>query len=239
MVRIFFALFALFATLYATEIVSYETDPSKIQFLQKDKNDHFYLNITTLKKKLSADNKALLFATNGGMYLRDFSAQGLYVQDGKRVSEMNTKHENYGNFYMNPNGIFYITYEAAAFIVPREIYARQSPRSIKYATQSGPMLVIGGKINRLFRPKSTSYYIRNGVGVLPSGMLVFAISKEPINFYNFARYFQKRGCRNALYLDGYVSQMYTKKDGFVNLGHSASIFIVETSNIKTGSAPSN
>jgi uncharacterized protein YigE (DUF2233 family) len=38
--------------------------------------------------------------------------------------------------------------------------------------------------------------------------VVFAISKEKINFYEFANYFKQLGCKNALYLDGFVSRIY-------------------------------
>ncbi|HUN01510.1 MAG TPA: phosphodiester glycosidase family protein, partial [Niabella sp.] len=32
--------------------------------------------------------------------------------------------------------------------------------------------------------------------------------KTGVNFYDFVRYFQQLGCKNALYLDGAVSRMY-------------------------------
>jgi uncharacterized protein YigE (DUF2233 family) len=38
--------------------------------------------------------------------------------------------------------------------------------------------------------------------------LVFAMSKKEINFYDFAKYFKDLGCKNALYLDGFVSRTY-------------------------------
>jgi uncharacterized protein YigE (DUF2233 family) len=55
---------------------------------------------------------------------------------------------------------------------------------------------------------STNLNIRNGVGILPNNNIVFAMSKKEINFYDFAAYFQKLGCKNALYLDGFVSRTY-------------------------------
>jgi uncharacterized protein YigE (DUF2233 family) len=51
-------------------------------------------------------------------------------------------------------------------------------------------------------------YIRNGVGILPDNKVVFAMSKNEITFYDFAKYFQSLGCKNALYFDGIVSRMY-------------------------------
>jgi len=164
------------------------------------------------------------------MFLKDFSAQGLYIENGKIISPVNRRNSNYGNFYMSPNGIFYIDKNNIAHIATREKF--KLTKSIKYATQSGPMLVIDGNINSKFNKNSTSYYIRNGVGVLKNGKLLFAISKEPINFYNFANFFKAKGCKNALYLDGFVSQFFTQKSGFINPLRLISIIIAEVKNKK-------
>ena len=37
---------------------------------------------------------------------------------------------------------------------------------------------------------------------------IFAMLKKEMNFYEFAEYFKKLGCKNALYLDGFVSRTY-------------------------------
>ena len=34
------------------------------------------------------------------------------------------------------------------------------------------------------------------------------LDHRQINFYNFAKYFKSLGCKNALYLDGFVSRTY-------------------------------
>jgi uncharacterized protein YigE (DUF2233 family) len=34
------------------------------------------------------------------------------------------------------------------------------------------------------------------------------MSKSGINFYDFADYFKRQGCKQALYLDGFVSRTY-------------------------------
>jgi uncharacterized protein YigE (DUF2233 family) len=46
---------------------------------------------------------------NGGMYLKDQSPQGLYIENETEKSKLDTTHNAYGNFYMQPNGIFYLT----------------------------------------------------------------------------------------------------------------------------------
>jgi uncharacterized protein YigE (DUF2233 family) len=70
------------------------------------------------------------------------------------------------------------------------------------------MLLINEVIISKFTAGSKNVNVRNGVGIKPNGEVVFAISKEEINFYNFANYFKQMGCKNALYLDGFVSRMY-------------------------------
>ena len=56
-------------------------------------------------------------------------------------------------------------------------------KNISYATQSGPMLVINDRIHPVFVKDSKHYNIRNGVGVLPNGELLFAMSKDTITFH--------------------------------------------------------
>ena len=67
-----------------------------------------------------------------------------------------------------------------------------------------------GKINPLFTQKSSNTNIRNGVGLSSDNKTIFVISKIPVNFYDFAAFFQELGCKNALYLDGVISKDYIK-----------------------------
>ena len=81
---------------------------------------------------------------------------------------------------------------------------------MQLATQSGPLLVIDGKLHPAFREGSDSWLFRNGVGVISPKRVVFAISNEPVNFHEFARLFRDSlGCSNALFLDGTISSLYT------------------------------
>jgi uncharacterized protein YigE (DUF2233 family) len=96
--------------------------------------------------------------------------------------------------------------ENLAFISQTESFHNNG--RIKYATQSGPMLVIDGQIHPAFKKGSANLNIRNGVGILPNNKVVFAMSKKEVTFYEFANYFKSIGCKNALYLDGLVSRTY-------------------------------
>ncbi len=187
--------------------VSYVADPNTqdIEFYWKDDKGQILNSIGNLKKYVESQNKSLVFAMNGGMYLTDYSPQGLFIQNGKTLKALNTKDGN-ANFYLKPNGIFYITDNNMPVVCQTSEFVDNS--KIKFATQSGPMLIINGEIHPTFKEGSTSLFVRNGVGILPDGKILFAMSESPVNFYDFARYFKNAGCKNALYLDGFVSRTY-------------------------------
>jgi uncharacterized protein YigE (DUF2233 family) len=83
------------------------------------------------------------------------------------------------------------------------------------------MMVINGVINDKFVNGSKNLNIRSGVGISNDGNVVFAISNEEVNFYDFAAFFKdKLGCDNVLYLDGAISKMYLPEIGRDELGGS-------------------
>ena len=189
------------------EILAYIVD-SKTQDLQlfwKNDKGEILKSIQELKSYVERKNKKLVFAMNGGMYMANNNPLGLYIQEQHLYAPLNTRSGK-GNFYTKPNGVFYITTDNLVRICKTGDFVKND--KIKYATQSGPMLVIDGQIHSAFKLGSTSLYIRNGVGILPDNRIVFAMSKKEINFYDFAKYFQNLGCKNALYLDGFVSRTY-------------------------------
>ena len=176
-----------------------------LQFYWKNEKGETFQSIQNLKKYVESKNLALIFAMNGGMFSKDFSPQGLFIQDGKTLAVLDTANGN-GNFYLKPNGVFYITNNNIPFVCKTTDISNYD--KIKYATQSGPMLLIDGQIYYAFKEGSTNLNIRNGVGILPDNKVLFAMSKTEINFHDFAKYFQSLGCKNALYLDGFVSRTY-------------------------------
>lgn len=189
------------------QFVIYQVNPQKanIKLYWKSDDDINLKSIARLKKEVEAHNEKLIFAMNGGMFESDNSPKGLYIENFKILNPIDTLQGS-GNFYLVPNGIFYLTQKNQAGIIETKKYT-QSPE-IKYATQSGPMLLINGKINPVFKKDSKNLNIRNGVGILENGDLIFAMSKKEVNFYSFAQLFKEAGCNNALYLDGYVSRAY-------------------------------
>jgi len=205
-------------------ILAYTVDLTKqeLRFYWKDKKGEHIKNFQNLITLTKSQSKKLVFAVNGGMYKKDLSPQGIYIENGIIKSKLDTIQKAFGNFYMQPNGIFYITTNNKSVICKTTDFKNQN---IKYATQSGPLLIIDGKIHSKFRDGSKNLNIRNGVGVLPNGNLIFAMSKKKINFYDFASYFKKLGCKNALYLDGFVSKTYLPQKNWIQTDGNFGVII--------------
>ncbi|AXG70152.1 phosphodiester glycosidase [Kordia sp. SMS9] len=206
-------------------ILGYEVDPKndQLHFYWKDAQGTIYGNAKNLKTKLQAKGQELIFMMNGGMYKKDQSPQGLYIENGIVKAPLDTTQKGYGNFYLQPNGVCYITEENRSIITTTKAF--KGTKSIKYATQSGPMLVIDGKLHNKFTRGSKNLHIRNGVGVLPNGNLLFAMSKEKINFYDFATFFKENSCQNALYLDGFVSRTYLPTKNYPQMDGNFGVLI--------------
>ena len=158
----------------------------------------------------------LLFATNAGMFHDDGSTVGLYIQNRKEIYPINTE-EGTGNFFLKPNGVFWFG-DGAVGVESTESYLKNA-RSPRFATQSGPMLVIDGVINPNFSKKSKNKNIRSGVCAMGEEVL-FILSTEDVTFYDLAQEFQAAGCNNALYLDGYLSDFWIDGKDQVDRGYN-------------------
>lgn len=193
------------------EVYMVDLSKDSVEFFHKKQDGTRIRSLANLDTYLSEQGKELLFATNGGMFSPERDPVGMYIENSKVIRKLDQK-DGQGNFYLKPNGLFVIYPGRWGKVISTEEFADQPGKPL-FATQSGPMLIINDKIHPVFNPKSKSKYIRSGVGQLTSSIFVFAISKEKVTFYDFASMFQKRfGCKNALYLDGAISEMYVKKD---------------------------
>lgn len=159
---------------------------------------------------------------NGGMFNPDYGPTGFMVtDDGNKktivAAPLNDK-EGSGNFFMKPNGVFivdtsnkYYVMSTVDFKKNKELNQPGGYKKIKYATQSGPMLIYNNKINSQFKRGSSNLNIRNAIGtstVFPKKVFM-AISDDKVNFYDIAFLFKYVfKCDNALYLDGFVSKLF-------------------------------
>ncbi|MDP3674841.1 MAG: phosphodiester glycosidase family protein [Novosphingobium sp.] len=172
--------------------------------------------------------KTIAFAVNGGMFGEDGKPIGYYVEESNRLKQLN-RADGGGNFHLKPNGVFFGT-GAKWQVMPSEAFNSKVGDRPAFGTQSGPMLVIDGKLHPEFAEEGPSKLIRNGVGVDAAGRAHFVISEAPVSFGRFARYFRD-GLKtpNALYLDGSVSSLWdpasSRQDARAPLGP---LIVVET-----------
>jgi len=217
--------------LYNFDCYEVDLSKSKISFYLKDEQGKEISSLNNLNKLITRKNEFLVFATNGGMYTKDQNPQGLFIQNRKTIVKIDKRIGLYGNFYLQPNGVFYIDTCNFAGIISTANFTEELNKSLDFATQSGPLLVYENKYNSNFKEGSDNVNIRSGVGINENGKLVFVISNERINFYDFASLFkEKLKCPNALYLDGAISETFLPEIGRFQLGGNFGPMIAITKN---------
>lgn len=165
-----------------------------------------FKHFQAIEKELQKQGKTFAFAMNAGMYHRDYSPVGLYIENGIELKELSTM-DGPGNFHMKPNGVFFIKDNKAA-VMDTEAFILSGIEA-DLATQSGPMLLINNEIHPRFIPDSPYIHYRNGVGVDESGEVYFVISENKVFFQEMARFFRDAlHTPNALYFDGSISSIY-------------------------------
>src|SRR5262249_3217942 len=141
---------------YAVCEVDLRRDAVRVFWRKPDGEPYGYLS--SLPRALGAGaGRKLIFATNGGMYHPDYRPVGLYVENGREFARANTR-AGPGNFHMRPNGVFYVAGESAG-VVETGAFLKQRP-AVDFATQSGPMLVINGRLHPRFALSGASRKFR-------------------------------------------------------------------------------
>ncbi|MBL4768521.1 MAG: phosphodiester glycosidase family protein [Rhodobacteraceae bacterium] len=183
-----------------------------LRLFLNDTDDTPFGQFTAVDRALGDQGEMLSFAMNAGMYHKDRSPVGHYVENGTEQMRV-IPNVGPGNFGLLPNGVFCISENRADVIETLE-FVKQAP-VCQYATQSGPMLVINGQLHPRFLIDGTSRYLRNGVGTSLDGQrVVFVISRNTVTFHEFGSLFRdKLDIPNALYFDGNISRLYAPELG--------------------------
>ncbi|RYZ19885.1 MAG: hypothetical protein EOO16_18590 [Chitinophagaceae bacterium] len=202
MLRSLISVFFLSVTLFASaqKVASYRCASGQIRTYWKGADGKPLGSF----QDLVAAHPKIRFAMNGGMYASNLSPVGLYVENGKQLRPLRRVNNPKVNFGIQPQGVFGIR-NGSAFVEPVGSY---HAKGVTYATQSAPMLVVEGKRNPNL-PVGL-HLVRNGVGILPDGRVLLAVSEDAVTFHQFADWFIRQGCRTALYLDGNVSEYWVK-----------------------------
>jgi uncharacterized protein YigE (DUF2233 family) len=188
-------------------VCSVDPKGQELRLFWKDAAGRPYRHFSDIAEAVAGEGERLVLAVNAGMYDEAFAPIGLYVEEGRELRALNATKMTGSpgqvpNFYKRPNGVFLIDGTGAG-ILTTDAYREMGGEGARLATQSGPMLVIGGKLHPALIPGSSDRTRRSGVGVCASGTVRFAISEGSVNFHDFARLFRDElKCPDALFLDG-------------------------------------
>ena len=134
---------------------------------------------------------------------------GLYIEHGRELRPLNLA-DGYGNFYLKPNGIFFI-HRLKFEILESSRFEKENP-IVDFALQSGPLLLEEKRIHPSFTPGSKNCRLRSGIGVSSDGRAILAISNGAVNLHDFAKWFRDvANVTDALYLDGAISSLHTRE----------------------------
>lgn len=185
---------------------------AELELVWNGKNDKPLGDFTALQKHVADEGKQIIFAMNAGIYERGPKPLGLTICNGRELVPLNFQNGE-GNFYLKPGGVFYLDEKKGAGVMETAEFSKSGIKP-KLATQSGPLLLRHGVIHPIFKEGSTNKRLRNGVGVRSKdGQIIFVINDRDdrvrgrVSFHQFASLFLHLGCKDALYLDGDISDI--------------------------------
>jgi len=179
---------------------------ARIEVRTAGKDGRPYRSFAALQAALGPRARRVAFAMNAGMFDEQGHAIGLLIEDGKQLRAINRRRGG-GNFHLMPNGVFLVRDSGKAEVVTSDRF-KPAP-DIAFATQSGPMLLIDGKLHPKFEHDGESRLIRNAVGIGPDGTPLLVISEDLVSFGKLARFYRDvLKVRDALFLDGSVSALW-------------------------------
>ena len=161
-----------------------------------------------VETSVGSRGRKVLFATNGGIFESPSEPTGLLVSGGRILAPLNTR-SGQGNFYAKPNGVFFLEGKEARVLSTDQFRGRQGVPNL--AIQSGPLLLENGKVLR--RQSEVRIGRRSGVGIREDGAALFLFTESQVSLHDFALAFKDRGCGDALYLDGAISEFFVAGPG--------------------------
>jgi uncharacterized protein YigE (DUF2233 family) len=202
-------------------VCSYDARRDELRLASRGADGAYLRGFENLAASLGPDTRQVRFAMNAGMYNDAGAPIGLFIAEGEEQRAISLS-EGPGNFHMMPNGVFWQDENGAVHVDTSQRFA-EAPRAARWATQSGPMLVIDGELHPRIQHDGPSRNIRNGVGVRDERTAYFVISSGVVSFGRFARFFRDElECDDALFLDGSVSSLWApemeRQDGNQELG---------------------
>jgi uncharacterized protein YigE (DUF2233 family) len=175
--------------------------------------------IARLDSSLRAHGQRVTVAMNAGIFDRDGRTLGLLVRDGRVLRPLNTSNGpdvtppadvcDVANFFCPPNGVFYVTDGRPRIATTAEFRDHGPPLAqVQIATQSGPMLLERGQFARELPATWRRRISRNAVCVRDDETTLFVLGRDQTQASLAATLRDSLGCRDALFLDGSVSELF-------------------------------
>ena len=202
-------------------VCAFGASRDELRLLARDTSGKAYRRLPRLAEAPGDDASRFCFAMNAGMFDETGASIGLYVENGKTLKTLNTRDGD-RSFNLKPNGVFWIGADGDVRVSTTVDYEKQKPTA-KWATQSGPMLVIDGKLHPAFSHDGKARHVRDGVGRTGERRAVFVISDDEVSFGKLVRFFRDElKVDDALDFDGAVSSLWslsiTRMDSARDLG---------------------
>lgn len=202
-------------------------DPARVEVgvHWKDAAGRPYRSLAAFERAMARGGRRVLAATNAGMFevarsgaRRDSVPLGLHVERGAVLRGLNQRRvrrgeAGWGNFYVTPNAVFAIGRDRRAS-VRESSRVRGREAALAHATQSGPALVLEGRLHPAFAAPGGRRLPRNGAGVCTDGRVAIVYASAA-TLHEMATLFRDRlRCPNATYLDGSISGLAVPGEGF-------------------------
>jgi len=189
------------------QVVRVDLAHADVRLYWKDEAGRPFGSLAALDRWLRGRGERLLAATNAGIFYRSRVPAGLHVERGAPLRPLNPSPdpppgEGRGNFFAQPNGVFYISRSGTAHVDETSAAARALPQMLE-ATQSGPLLLHRGTPHPLRGDTSVS---RNAVAVCAEREVALVFAPRGASIRELALFIRDElHCPDALYLDGSIS----------------------------------
>jgi uncharacterized protein YigE (DUF2233 family) len=198
------------------QVVRVDLAHAEVRLYWKDEAGRPFGSLRALDRWLRRRGERLLAATNAGIFYRTREPAGLHVERGAPpLRPLNTSPdpppgEGRGNFFAQPNGVFYIDRSGTAHVDETSAAAGALPRMLE-ATQSGPLLLHRGVPHPLRGDSSVS---RNAIAVCAEREVALVFAPRGASIRELALFIRDElRCPDALYLDGSISGLLVPSAG--------------------------
>lgn len=198
------------------QVVRVDLARAEVRLFWKDDAGRPFGSLAALDRWLRGRGERLLAATNAGIFYRTREPAGLHLERGApplrplNPSPDPPPGEGRGNFFAQPNGVFYVSRSGTAHVVETSEAARLLP-TMHEATQSGPLLLRRGTPHSLRGDTTVS---RNAVAACSPHEVALVFAPRGASIRELALFVRDElHCPDALYLDGSISGLRVPSAG--------------------------